>query len=181
MVFRLSVNNTEDLEFLKKRLDKRTLSELQSIASKASDEPIVHRGQKLQSKDRSSNLDDKGNMIRRSKYGNIKTIDTESGLKFDSKWEAEVFRRLRNYEDQGKIKNLETQARVNLLVNNKKICAIVIDFKFFYSGQQIYLDAKSVATSPTGFKIKKKLFEALFELELYTIMRNQESILDKLT
>lgn len=179
-MLRLDLNNEQDRKFLEKRLGKKTLSELLSNKSNGSNRIIASLDKELQSNDHSSSSDDMNDMIKRSKYGNKKTLDQESGITFDSKHEAAVYRTLRNFQDQGKITDLRVQHRANLIVENTKICAIVIDFTFCYQNEPVYCDAKSVATSPPAFKIKMKMFEAIYKTKLHLITSKQKSILDNI-
>ena len=112
------------------------------------------------------------------KYGNSKTLHEESGITFDSKWEHDCYVILLDYQNEKKISDLNTQNRVNMVVNGIKICAIVIDFRFKYQDEIVFLDAKSAATSPAGFRVKMKLFEAIMDCKLHLTERRAKGILD---
>ena len=109
----------------------------------------------------------------RSKYGNKKT--TIHGITFDSKWESERYLYLKSLEKAGRIKDLELQPRYNILVNDQKICAYVADFKYNKENadgiwEHIVEDAKGVETPE--FKLKKKLMNAVFDIEIYLSKKN---------
>lgn len=62
---------------------------------------------------------------------------------------------------QGKIKNLELQPRVPLMVNGQKIGYYVGDFRYTTDDGRVVLeDVKSPATVTPIYKLKKKILEA---------------------
>lgn len=82
------------------------------------------------------------------------------GIQFDSAKEARRYAELRLLERAGEIRNLELQPRFDLVVNGKKVCRYVGDFAYFQGNERIIEDSKGFQTRE--FKLKRKLFEALF-------------------
>lgn len=168
----LRLDKLKDREFLEKRLSKETLKSIYSSSSNSNH--IDHRLNNLNTieKTESSRID------KKNKYGNQPQIDRETGLKFDSIWELHCFRFLMNKQDAKIISELDVQVRKELIVKETKIATLVVDFYFLHNGEAVYADAKSKATSPPGFRIKKKLFETLYDTKLHLIVKGEESILD---
>ena len=64
-------------------------------------------------------------------------------------------------QDCGLITNLEFQPRFQLVVNGKKICDYIADFRYINTkGEEVIEDVKGHQTQL--FKIKHALFEALY-------------------
>lgn len=96
---------------------------------------------------------------KRSKYGSKKTY--VGSLKFDSVKEGKRYSELFIMQHRGLISALELQPRYPLIVNGRKVCTYVADFRYLDgSGRVRVEDVKGVRT-PT-YKLKKKLFEALY-------------------
>ncbi len=107
-----------------------------------------------------------------NKYHNIKTkVDN---IVFHSKAEAARYSELKFLESNGEIKELLLQPRFSMVVAGKKICDYIADFQYLEESSSggvtmVIEDVKGVETEV--FKIKKKLFEALypqFKLTLVT-------------
>ena len=107
--------------------------------------------------------------MKAPKYRAKKTI--VDGHKFDSKREAEWYKRYREMEKNGEIKNLELQPRFILqpsfTKNGKKIRKIeyVADFMFTECNLEEtphVVDVKGMKTPV--YKMKKKMFECQFPL-----------------
>lgn len=95
-----------------------------------------------------------------NKYGAKKTeID---GFIFDSKREAAYYSELKLREYAGEIVHLELQPKFECIVNGKKICTYIADFRYELTGSgfQETVDVKGMKTDV--YRIKKKLVEALF-------------------
>lgn len=61
--------------------------------------------------------------------------------------------------------NLELQPKFPIVVNNKKICTYVADFKYLDDkGNEVIEDVKGVKTPV--YKLKKKLVEALYPIKI---------------
>lgn len=172
MVFRLSLENPEDLKFIKKRFDKGILSALQASSKKMSDGIIASLNKELQSDDDSLKLDEP----KRSKYGNKKVFCKTLNRWVDSLWEHELYHALEALQMSGKIRELKHQSHHDLIVNETKICRLELDYEFIWLNKKIYVDAKSKATSPPGFKMKVKLFTALVGEPVYLVERKKLGI-----
>lgn len=102
--------------------------------------------------------------MKPSKYGNRKT--TVDGISFASAKEARRYADLKLLERVGEIEHLQLQPRFPLKVDGKLVCTYVADFQYVAKGRAIATveDVKGVQTE--AFKIKRKLFEALYGVEL---------------
>ena len=102
----------------------------------------------------------------RNKYGAIRTrID---GHTFDSKAEANYYAALKLRERAGEIGAIRVHPRYPLAVNGKLIATYVADFEYQVIGDGLRVDdVKGVATPV--FKIKRKLFEALYSVPLNVV------------
>lgn len=98
------------------------------------------------------------------KYKNIPTII--NGEKFDSRGEARRWQDLRLMEKAGEITNLTRQVKYDMVVNGVKICTFVPDFEYTKGGQLVTEDFKSKATMTPTFRLKAKLFKALYNREV---------------
>ena len=94
-------------------------------------------------------------MTSRSKYKNIKTI--VDGITFASKKEANRYSQLSALQGAGKIKGLQLQPRIPLMVNGVKIGHYVGDFRYELNGTVILEDVKSSATKTPVYNLKKKI------------------------
>lgn len=124
-----------------------------------------------------------------SKYGAKKTEC--DGYVFDSKRESERYSELKIREAAGEIFGLELQPRFECVVNGKKICTYIADFRYkeynppenikyiqddgsveekvvdFTGFKTIVEDVKGMKTP--AYKLKKKLVEALHNIEIKEI------------
>lgn len=99
-----------------------------------------------------------------SKYRNQPTeID---GIRFASKKEARRYQDLMLLERAGEIANLVRQPRYPLTVNGLHVCTYVGDAEYaeVKSGRTVTEDTKGVLTPE--FKLKAKLFHALYGREV---------------
>lgn len=179
MVLRLDLDNAADRKFLQKKIGKDALSHLRSSTSKTSNGSIASEGQDLQSNDRSSSIDNL-EPTKRSKYGNKQVWCNTLQRKIDSIWEHDLYHMLANLEKKGKIKDLKHQSHHDLIVEGNKICRLELDFEFNWLNKKIYMDAKSEATSPSGFKMKVKLFTALFGEPVYLVERKKLGLFNEI-
>lgn len=114
--------------------------------------------------------------IRKNKYGNKKV--TVDGIKFDSQLEANRYCELKILERAGEIKDLRRQIKFELqpsyIKNNKSIQSInyIADFVYYDVNKKKFIveDVKSEATKTQVYKLKKKLFEYKYDLEIKEIM-----------
>ena len=94
-----------------------------------------------------------------TKYLSKKTV--VDNIKFDSKKEAGRYSELKLLEKAGEVKDLKLQVPFCLYVNNFKICTYKADFVYINKeDKQIVEDVKGFKTPV--YRLKKKLFEALF-------------------
>ena len=93
------------------------------------------------------------------KYRN--KITEINGIKFHSKKEANRYVHLRILENANKIKDLELQPKIPLMVNGKKIGNYIGDFKYFDIEKLEYVieDVKSPITKTPIYRLKKKILE----------------------
>ena len=109
------------------------------------------------------------------KYHNKKT--EFDGIKFDSKKEAMRYCELKQLERAGVIKDLRLQPRYILQekyeINGRKERAItyIADFEYYDNEKQkiVVEDVKSPATKTQVYRIKKKLFEKRYNIEVTEI------------
>ena len=103
--------------------------------------------------------------LRRNKYGVSPKADrTVDGIVFDSKKEAKRYGELKLLEKVGEITNLEIQPKFACVVNGKKICGYVADFRYETQNGEVIEDVKGIKTRI--YSLKKKLVEALFGIEI---------------
>ncbi len=90
-------------------------------------------------------------------------------IQFDSRKEAARYRELTLSERAGEISHIELQPRYNIVVNGRKICFYKADFRYrlVATGESVVEDVKGVRTAE--YKLKKKLVEALYEIEIIEI------------
>lgn len=97
---------------------------------------------------------------RKNKYGNKKvTID---GIKFDSKGEGARYRDLKLLEEAGKIQDLKLQVRFKMIVNEQLICTYIVDFTYLDLDAVEYIAEDFKGYRTDVYKIKAKLFKALY-------------------
>lgn len=101
-----------------------------------------------------------------NKY-NAKKTEVD-GIVFHSKKEAKKYAELKlcmHARGNDKVVNLELQPKFPCVVKGKKICTYIADFRIEYAnGKIVYEDVKGVRTPV--YKLKKKLVEALYEIEI---------------
>ena len=111
--------------------------------------------------------------MKRNKYHNKKTI--YNGIKFDSLKERNYYMILKNYEKNGRIRDLKTQVPFELIptykINGKTVRKTQYYADFTYvstNDNKIHVvDTKGVRTQV--YKIKKKMFEYKYKLEIEEI------------
>ena len=96
-----------------------------------------------------------------SKYKAVPTaID---GVIFASKKEAARYAELKMLLKIGLIKDLQLQPRFPLVVNGIKVCEYRGDFRYMTKDEaDVIEDVKSVATKTVVYRLKSKLFHALY-------------------
>ena len=105
-------------------------------------------------------------VTRRNKYGvSPKDQRTVDGIVFASKKEATRYGELKLLQKNGNIKKLELQPEFNCVVNGKKICGYIADFKYENSDSSVIIeDVKGFKTRM--YRLKKKLVEALHGIKI---------------
>ena len=92
---------------------------------------------------------------------------TVAGRRFDSKREAARFGELLLLERAGEVSEIECQVRYDMVVNGRKICTYVADFRYRdRSGRVIVEDVKSPASKTPAYRLKAKLMVALHSVEI---------------
>lgn len=93
------------------------------------------------------------------------------GITFHSKKEANHYAELKlcmRAKGDDKVVGLEMQPKFECVVSGKKICNYFADFRIEYADGRIVIeDVKGVKTPV--YRLKKKLVEALFEIEIIEI------------
>lgn len=92
------------------------------------------------------------------KYHNQITV--RDGIRFHSKKEADRWGELLWLEKGKEIQFLKRQVKFRFEVGEIYICSLVVDFTYEEDGKKIAEDSKGYETAL--FKLKAKLFEALF-------------------
>lgn len=112
--------------------------------------------------------------MRKSKYSNQKT--NINGIVFASKKEGNYYLILRDKENKKEISNLQLQVPFILQdkykINNKSIREIkyIADFTYIDNGVLIIVDVKASKFFKTDvYKLKKKLFEYKYQIEITEI------------
>lgn len=101
-----------------------------------------------------------------TKYRAVKT--TVDGIVFDSKREALRYQELKLLFRSGKIRNLELQPKLDFLIGGEKVFTYYPDFIYFdEDGSRVVEDVKGFRTPV--YRLKKKLIEAQFNLEIREI------------
>ena len=105
--------------------------------------------------------------MRRSKYGNIKTV--VDGRIFASKREAARYQELRLLQRAGKIRDLQCQPAFGCVVNQHIVCTYIADFQYFdvEKGKTVTEDVKGVKTAI--YRLKKKLVLACGGIEIQEV------------
>ena len=103
-------------------------------------------------------------MTRKRKYNSTPTVI--DGVRFDSKKEAKRYWELKILQTAGKISKLELQPAFKMVVNGKKICRYTADFQYFENGKKIVEDVKSKATKTRDYRIRVKLLDALYGIQI---------------
>ncbi len=105
-----------------------------------------------------------GGAPKRSKYSAERTpVD---GITFASKKEAKRYAELRDCQKAGLLRDLKLQPRFPLIVNGTKVAVYVGDFEYVdcEDDKRVIEDCKGFKTPV--YRIKKKLFEALYGVEI---------------
>ena len=109
---------------------------------------------------------------KRNKFGAIKC--SHDGYKFDSIKEGDEYLRLRLRLQSGDISSLKIHPSYEIIINNMKICNVILDFEYFnnLTGYIEYIDVKGFDKITEKFrvtsesKLKRKLLEAKKQIKL---------------
>ena len=90
---------------------------------------------------------------------------------YDSKKEAAYARKLdllRMASGNDKVMRVDRQVPFQITVNDQKIAKYILDFKVTYKDRVEYIDVKGMKSGAAYqmFKLKKKLVEALYNIEI---------------
>lgn len=94
---------------------------------------------------------------------------SDAVIKFDSKREAARYDELRIIQSTGKIRDLRLQPKYPLVVNGHKIGTYSADFIYSHddnSGRVTVEDVKSSPTKTTVYRLKKRMVEALYGIQI---------------
>ena len=109
----------------------------------------------------------KGKVRDMNKYRNKKTV--KDGMVFDSKKEASRFRELQLLEKAGKIQNLQTQVKFELIPKQEgeRATNYIADFMYQENGKTVVEDVKSEITRKNPeYIIKRKLMLYRYEIRI---------------
>lgn len=102
----------------------------------------------------------------RHKYNAVKT--KINGITFDSRKEAEHYFALKTREQAGEIADLQLQPRFPIIVNGQTVAHYIADFQYvdLSSSLTVIVDVKSQVTRTPIYRLKKKLVEALYPIQI---------------
>lgn len=107
---------------------------------------------------------------RKSKYKNKATQC--DGFTFDSIVERDYYVHLKAQQKNNSVAMFLRQVPFHIVCNDESVCKYVCDFQVFYTdGLVEFVDVKGVETDI--FKIKKKLVEAQYPLEIKLVKRGE--------
>lgn len=108
---------------------------------------------------------------KRRKYGNKKVVF--DGIKFDSRWEFEYYQLLVLKKKVHKIIDFKVHVTYPIKVEGTHICNMNIDFVVVELDEsKTYIDTKSKYTITPTFKLKAKLFKAIYGSEVQVKLKN---------
>ena len=110
---------------------------------------------------------------KKGKYGSYHA--TYNGYTYMSRKEAlyaaELDTLRKAYYPRDRVVKVERQVNVDLVVNGKSVCRIIPDFRVtFADGRVEWHEVKSEGTMTPVWRVKRKLFEALFPNEAYRVI-----------
>lgn len=104
-------------------------------------------------------------MSARRKFGNKPTVF--EGISFHSKREAKRYAELSLLHKAGRISDLQTQVKYDLIVNGVKIATYRADFVYTENGNRVVEDAKGYPND--RWPMKKKLMKACHGIEVIEV------------
>lgn len=107
----------------------------------------------------------------KSKYKN-KSCQCLQNHWHDSIREAHYCNGLEVLKKEGEIKDYQGQVTYRLMVNDQKVCAIIVDFLVTnkYGAQEVH-EVKSYITCTPVWNVKRKLFESLYPNIAYIVIK----------
>lgn len=93
-----------------------------------------------------------------TKYHAVRT--TVDSIEFHSKREAARYSELKLMEKGGYIRQLELQPVYVIDINCKRVCKVILDFRYFEGGERVCEDVKGVDNALS--RLKRKLVEAAY-------------------
>ena len=105
-----------------------------------------------------------GDAPKRSKYGAV--VTEVDGIRFASRKEAKRYGILKIMLAAGEIADLELQPEFPLIVNGVLVARYVADFRYRLGRKIVVEDVKSKATKTPVYRLKKKIVEALYDIEV---------------
>lgn len=111
-------------------------------------------------------------LFRNSKY-NARKVEID-GYKFDSQAEARRYDELKTLVRAKAIKDLEIHPAFPVIINGKKICKYIADFRYTDTKTRcrIVEDVKSPATRKiAAYRLKKKLVEAWCNIHVEEVLQ----------
>lgn len=104
----------------------------------------------------------------KNKFRAQPVVDPEFG-RFDSKAEHRRYHILKLMEKANEIRNLERSPRFDLIVNGIKCGFYKADFAYFKGQKRVIEDVKSEPTKTPVYRLKKKIVEALYGVEIVEV------------
>lgn len=105
-------------------------------------------------------------MIRRPKFGNIKT--RRNGQLYDSRREADRHGQLQLLEKNGEVRELRRQVKYVIVVNGVRICSYTADFVYLERRKDEWTEVvEDVKGYPNDrWPMKKKLMKAVLGVDV---------------
>lgn len=105
--------------------------------------------------------------MARNKFNAVRTeVD---GVTFASKREAARYGELKMLQRAGEISRLELQPEFPIIMNGKKCAVYKADFCYRAGKAHVIEDVKAPATKTAVYRLKKKLVEAAYGIEIQEV------------
>lgn len=92
-------------------------------------------------------------MKKGRKYGNIFCED-DRGNKYPSLKQMNRAKELQLLEKHGKIKDLKEEVTFDIIINDKKVCKVRVDFVYYENGEIVYEDSKGILNEVQTLRYK---------------------------
>lgn len=112
-----------------------------------------------------------GSNKKPSKHRNVRT--TVNGQKFDSKWEGQRYIHLLWLQENGDIKDLNTQVKFALKVDGELICNYFADFTYNCSTRGFVVEDAKGGKTTALFRLKKKLMKVIHGLDVVEVRKEK--------